>query len=52
MKSLEILQEAASELPTLTAPQREFETSILKRRTANHLSVNLKSNTETRFKIF
>jgi hypothetical protein len=47
---LEILQEAASEFPTLAAPQRELETSIqpLKKPTANHLPVILKSYTETR----
>ncbi len=42
---LEILQEAASEFPT----QRELETPIqpLKKPTANHLPVILKSDTET-----
>jgi hypothetical protein len=51
---LEILQETASEFPNLAAPQRELETSIqpLKKPTANHLPVILKSNTETRFKYF
>jgi hypothetical protein len=44
-------QEAASEFPILAAPQRELETSIqpLKKPTANHLSVILKSYAETRF---
>jgi hypothetical protein len=48
------VQEATSEFPTLATPQRELETSIqpLKKLTANHLPVILKSNTETRFKIF
>jgi hypothetical protein len=47
-------QVAASEFPILAAPQRELETSIqpLKRPTANHLSVILKSYAETRFKNF
>ncbi len=51
---LEILQEAASEFPTLAEPQREWEASIqpVKKPTANHLPVILKSNTETRFKSF
>ncbi len=42
---LEILQETASEFPTLAATQREMETSIqpLKKQTANHLPVILKS---------
>jgi hypothetical protein len=39
--------------PTLAAPQRKLETSIpLKKPTANQPPVILKSNTETRFKIF
>ncbi len=48
------LQKAASEFPTLAAPQRELEISIqpLKKPTANHLPVILKSNTETCFKNF
>jgi hypothetical protein len=51
---LEILKEAASEFPTLAAPQRELETSIqlLKKPTANYLPVILKSNTETRLTFF
>jgi hypothetical protein len=47
-------QEAALEFPTLAKPQRQLETSIqpLKKPTAIHLSVILKRNDETRFKIF
>jgi hypothetical protein len=51
---LDILQEAASEFPSLVAPQRKLETSIqpLKKPTANHLPVILKRNTETSFNFF
>jgi hypothetical protein len=51
---LKILQEAASEFPTLPTPHRDLETSIqpLKKPTANHLPVILKNNTETRFQNF
>jgi hypothetical protein len=51
---LEILQEAASEFPTLVPPQRELETSNqpLKKPNANQLPVILKSNTKTRFRFF
>jgi len=47
-------QVAASEFPIPAEPQRELETSIqpLKRPTANHLCVILKSSAETRFKNF
>jgi hypothetical protein len=46
MKTL--TNQAASEFPTLMAPQRELENSIqpLKKLTANHMLLIMKSNTE------
>jgi hypothetical protein len=54
MKILEILQEAASNFQLWRHLNGELETSIqpLKKPTANHLPVILKSNTETRFNFF